>query len=219
MQNERDSITTTRRRRRKTTPSAQSVLFTHQQQSRPSLSISDDAMDDDGNIRIDVDTVDNSLSPSNYTLLATRNVPLTAANDIYTHRQLTTTPSKPTYVSPTGTSSSDSTSHELPLFDALNNAEEQCKTLRNSVITRTSDQQPAAPNQERQIQILTGIDGASVFAAINLKNASIGPLNMHVATLDDITESMRQQLLLMVEWAKALPPFNRLHMQDQVRHF
>lgn len=174
-------------------------------------------MDDDSNIRVDVDTVDSSLLPSNYALLAANNVPLTVANEIYAHHQLTAAQSKiTTYVSPTGTSSSDSTSHDFPLFDSLNNAEEQCKTLRNSVITRTSDQQPAAPNQERQIQILTGVEGASTCFS-QVMNASTGPLNMHVATLDDITESMRQQLLLMVEWAKALTPFTRLHMQDQVR--
>lgn len=39
---------------------------------------------------------------------------------------------------------------------------------------------------------------------------------MRIATADDITESMRQQLLLMVEWAKTLPPFISLSMQDQV---
>jgi hypothetical protein len=39
---------------------------------------------------------------------------------------------------------------------------------------------------------------------------------MRLATTDDITEGMRQQLLLMVEWAKSLRPFTMLEMEDQV---
>ena len=37
-----------------------------------------------------------------------------------------------------------------------------------------------------------------------------------LATLNDITDSMRQQLLIMVEWAKTLPPFTQMQIFDQV---
>ena len=42
------------------------------------------------------------------------------------------------------------------------------------------------------------------------------------ATTVDVTESMHQQLILMVEWAKQLDQFRRLSMQSQIgllRHF
>jgi len=36
------------------------------------------------------------------------------------------------------------------------------------------------------------------------------------ATLDDICESMKQQLLILVEWAKYIPSFCELPLDDQV---
>ncbi|KAK6037076.1 hypothetical protein COOONC_25419 [Cooperia oncophora] len=36
------------------------------------------------------------------------------------------------------------------------------------------------------------------------------------ATLDDVGKSIHQQLVLLVEWAKSLPQFTRLSMDDQV---
>ena len=38
-----------------------------------------------------------------------------------------------------------------------------------------------------------------------------------LASLDDITESMKQQLLILVEWAKYIPVFSDLTLDDQVR--
>ena len=38
-----------------------------------------------------------------------------------------------------------------------------------------------------------------------------------VALIEDITESMKQQLLVLVEWAKLIPPFQELQLDDQVR--
>jgi len=36
------------------------------------------------------------------------------------------------------------------------------------------------------------------------------------ASLDDICESMKQQLLILVEWAKYIPSFSELPLDDQV---
>ena len=36
------------------------------------------------------------------------------------------------------------------------------------------------------------------------------------ATLDDICDSMKQQLLILVEWAKYIPSFSELPLDDQV---
>lgn len=37
-----------------------------------------------------------------------------------------------------------------------------------------------------------------------------------VATVGDVCESMRQQLLVLVEWAKYIPAFGELPLDDQV---
>ncbi len=36
------------------------------------------------------------------------------------------------------------------------------------------------------------------------------------ATLSDVCESMKQQLLVLVEWAKYIPAFGELPLDDQV---
>lgn len=38
-----------------------------------------------------------------------------------------------------------------------------------------------------------------------------------IATLNDIAESMKQQLLILVEWAKYIPSFCELPLDDQVQ--
>lgn len=40
--------------------------------------------------------------------------------------------------------------------------------------------------------------------------------NKQVATINDVCDSMKQQLLLMVEWAKHIPAFIELQLDDQV---
>lgn len=38
-----------------------------------------------------------------------------------------------------------------------------------------------------------------------------------IATITDVCESMKQQLLVLVEWAKYIPAFCDLPLDDQVR--
>ena len=38
-----------------------------------------------------------------------------------------------------------------------------------------------------------------------------------MASIADIAESMRQQLLILVDWAKFIPAFGELSLDDQVR--
>lgn len=38
-----------------------------------------------------------------------------------------------------------------------------------------------------------------------------------VATINDVCESMKQQLLVLVEWAKYIPAFCELPLDDQVK--
>ena len=39
-----------------------------------------------------------------------------------------------------------------------------------------------------------------------------------LANIPDIGESMKQQLLILVEWAKHIPAFSELILDDQVQH-
>lgn len=40
--------------------------------------------------------------------------------------------------------------------------------------------------------------------------------NKQFASINDVCESMKQQLLTLVEWAKQIPAFNELQLDDQV---
>ena len=40
-----------------------------------------------------------------------------------------------------------------------------------------------------------------------------------MASIADIAESMRQQLLILVDWAKFIPAFGELSLDDQVRGY
>lgn len=51
-----------------------------------------------------------------------------------------------------------------------------------------------------------------------LENAAAGEdfANKQFASINDVCESMKQQLLILVEWAKHIPAFNDLQLDDQV---
>lgn len=40
--------------------------------------------------------------------------------------------------------------------------------------------------------------------------------NKHVANIGDVCESMKTQLLFLVDWAKRIPAFTELQLNDQV---
>lgn len=40
--------------------------------------------------------------------------------------------------------------------------------------------------------------------------------NKQIANINDVCESMKQQLLILVEWAKYIPAFTELQLDDQV---
>lgn len=41
--------------------------------------------------------------------------------------------------------------------------------------------------------------------------------NKQLANINDVCDSMKQQLLILVEWAKYIPAFTELLLDDQVR--
>lgn len=53
---------------------------------------------------------------------------------------------------------------------------------------------------------------------INVINPTVPPdvLEKKSATVADVCESMKQQLLVLVEWAKYIPAFSELPLDDQV---
>lgn len=40
--------------------------------------------------------------------------------------------------------------------------------------------------------------------------------NKQIANINDVCDSMKQQLLILVEWAKYIPAFTELPLDDQV---
>lgn len=42
--------------------------------------------------------------------------------------------------------------------------------------------------------------------------------NKQIANINDVCDSMKQQLLYLVEWAKYIPAFTELPLDDQVRN-
>lgn len=40
--------------------------------------------------------------------------------------------------------------------------------------------------------------------------------NKQLANINDVCDSMKQQLLILVEWAKYIPAFTELQLDDQV---
>lgn len=62
--------------------------------------------------------------------------------------------------------------------------------------------------------------GASGGVSNNLGNSGDGMefslANKQVANINDVCESMKQQLLILVEWAKYIPAFTELPLDDQV---
>jgi hepatocyte nuclear factor 4 len=55
---------------------------------------------------------------------------------------------------------------------------------------------------------------AQIILQINCVENEIS--NRKIASISDVCDSMKQQLLMLVEWAKYIPPFTELPLDDQV---
>jgi len=60
------------------------------------------------------------------------------------------------------------------------------------------------------------IDWLLVDVQISAAATAADVAHKKTASLDDICESMKQQLLILVEWAKYIPSFCELPLDDQV---
>lgn len=62
----------------------------------------------------------------------------------------------------------------------------------------------------------------SIFLILYLQQMGPNPVNDYdisnrqLASINDVCESMKQQLLILVEWAKYIPAFTDLQLDDQV---
>jgi hypothetical protein len=51
---------------------------------------------------------------------------------------------------------------------------------------------------------------------VNSPDSDYNLSNKQIANINDVCESMKQQLLILVEWAKYIPAFTELPLDDQV---
>ena len=51
---------------------------------------------------------------------------------------------------------------------------------------------------------------------MNAPDSDYNLLNKQIANINDVCASMKQQLLILVEWAKYIPAFTELPLDDQV---
>lgn len=85
---------------------------------------------------------------------------------------------------------------------------------------RASAEDPDPGNGLSVISLLKAeMESRKSKAGALLENVSISPEDLaskQFASINDVCESMKQQLLILVEWAKHIPAFNDLQLDDQV---
>lgn len=55
-----------------------------------------------------------------------------------------------------------------------------------------------------------------MFKQLGSPNSDIDLSTKQIANINDVCDSMKQQLLILVEWAKYIPAFSELTLDDQV---
>ncbi|XP_026763428.1 hepatocyte nuclear factor 4-gamma isoform X1 [Galleria mellonella] len=81
---------------------------------------------------------------------------------------------------------------------------------------RPSYEEPSQANGLSVVSLLNAelLSRKVVDETINVSDAEIN--NRKLAKINDVCESIKQQLLILVEWAKYIPAFTELHLDDQV---
>lgn len=60
------------------------------------------------------------------------------------------------------------------------------------------------------------VQGVLCLLQVNSPDSDYNLTNKQIANINDVCESMKQQLLILVEWAKYIPAFTELPLDDQV---
>ncbi|CAG9795692.1 unnamed protein product [Diatraea saccharalis] len=81
---------------------------------------------------------------------------------------------------------------------------------------RPSYEEPTQANGLSVVSLLNAelLSRKVIDETINVSDAEIG--NRKLAKINDVCDSIKQQLLILVEWAKYIPAFTELHLDDQV---
>lgn len=67
------------------------------------------------------------------------------------------------------------------------------------------------------IRLHVGIKNKEFLLIFSSLQTNIDLSTKQIASINDVCESMKQQLLYLVEWAKYIPAFSELSLDDQVR--
>ncbi|CAH0401307.1 unnamed protein product [Chilo suppressalis] len=81
---------------------------------------------------------------------------------------------------------------------------------------RPSYEEPTQANGLSVVSLLNAelLSRKVIDETINVSDAEIS--NRKLAKINDVCDSIKQQLLILVEWAKYIPAFTELHLDDQV---
>ncbi|KAL4714933.1 hypothetical protein ACJJTC_003084 [Scirpophaga incertulas] len=81
---------------------------------------------------------------------------------------------------------------------------------------RPSYEEPTQANGLSVVSLLNAelLSRKVIDETMNVSDAEIG--NRKLAKINDVCDSIKQQLLILVEWAKYIPAFTELHLDDQV---
>ncbi|XP_055891670.1 hepatocyte nuclear factor 4-gamma-like isoform X2 [Biomphalaria glabrata] len=92
---------------------------------------------------------------------------------------------------------------------------EAVQNERDRISVRRTSYEDAAQNNSLSVNTLLNAETMSrQQVAPHVLSADVR--NRRSATLEDVVESMKQQLLVLVEWAKLIPCFSELPLDDQV---
>ncbi|XP_063227646.1 hepatocyte nuclear factor 4-gamma isoform X3 [Bacillus rossius redtenbacheri] len=98
---------------------------------------------------------------------------------------------------------------------------EAVQNERDRISSRRPSYDDQAPGNGLSVMSLLNAEmlARQVCAALeqmNLPEADYDLSNKQIANINDVCESMKQQLLILVEWAKYIPAFTELSLDDQV---
>ncbi|BFZ19193.1 hypothetical protein BsWGS_22232 [Bradybaena similaris] len=95
---------------------------------------------------------------------------------------------------------------------------EAVQNERDRISVRRTSYEDVSPTNSLSVGTLLQAETASRLQIDSLGAAGVSARarGRRSATLEDVVESMRQQLLLLVDWAKRIPCFTELPLEDQV---